>query len=543
MIYFLDSSFWYQKQRYKTEIQHDIGVNIIKINNLVWPVPIFIFVFVFLVIAAVFFLLFMQPEQPKPNIIFVSIDTLRANHMGSYGYWRDTSPHLDALGKENILFESTYAPSSLTAPSHASMFTSLYPLSHGVLRNGEMDSFSQDIVTLADVLKSHGYKTAGFSGGGNVSEIQGFSRGFDQWSEIRTLVPHLPHVMEWLSENSEESFFLFFHFFDVHGPYEIRKDFLEMYRDIGYVDELIAHVEHIWEKGNSLDIPYEQLSIQNKIDLGILKKIKSLSTKHAKSYLPQMAKDEDILLLEWEKTSDFERQRQMLIDSYDAGIKYTDHHLDQFFSFLKEEGLWDSTLLIVTSDHGEEFMEHQILGHGKSLYETLVHVPLIVKMPASFGGITRRVSGLTELIDIMPTVLDILDIRLGGQMQGESLVPLIKGKKKDGKEIVFASLSNEDLEAKKSVRTKRWRYMIFDKDFSDKDEFFDVLSDPLEQTNLIRENNDNMETLKSELLKHMRECTNLYNEKYFQNRKSIEDYPKQLKEKRLKVLRSLGYIR
>lgn len=502
-----------------------------------------LFIPALLAAAAVCILLFWQREKPRPNIILVSIDTLRANHMGSYGYWKDTSPHLDALGKGNILFENTYAPSSLTAPSHVSMFTSLYPLSHGVLRNGEMDSFSQDIMTLADVLKSHGYKTAGFSGGGNVSEIQGFSRGFDLWSEIRELVPHLPHVMEWLSENSEESFFLFFHFFDVHGPYEIRKDFLEMYRDIEYVNELSARVDHIWEKKNSQDIPYDQLSIQNKIDLGILKRIESLSTKQAHQNFPQLVKDEYQLLLEWQKTPDFERQRQLLIDSYDAGIKYTDHHLDRFFNFLKEEDMWDSTLLIVTSDHGEEFMEHQIIGHGKSLYETLVHVPLIVKMPVSFGGMTRRVSGLIELIDIMPTVLDILDIRLEGQMQGESLLPLIRGKRKGGKKMVFASLHDNNLESKRSVRTERWRYMIFDKDFSDKDEFFEVPSDPLEQTNLIKENNEHMETLKSELLKHMRECMDIYNSKYSQNRKSIEDYPKELKEKRLEVLRSLGYIR
>ena len=232
-----------------------------------------------------------------------------------------------------------------------------------------------------------------------------------------------------------------------------------------------------------------------------------------------------------------------MIDSYDAGIKYTDHHLDRFFSFLKSLDLWESTLLIVTSDHGEEFMEHQIFGHGKSLYETLLHVPLIMKMPISFGGMTRRVSGLTELIDIMPTVLDMLDIRLGGQMQGKSLLPLVLGKKKDGKKMVFASLHGKDFEVKRSVRTERWRYMIFDKDFSDKDEFFDVQSDPLEQTNLFGEKIEGMQTLKSELLKHMRDCTALYNAKYSQNRKSIDDYPEELREKRLEVLRSLGYIR
>jgi arylsulfatase A-like enzyme len=493
--------------------------------------------------AAVCILLFWQREKPRPNIILVSIDTLRADHMGSYGYWRASSPHLDALAKENILFEDTYAPSSLTAPSHVSLFTSLYPLSHRILGNSDTYSYSRDIVALAEVLKSHGYKTAGFSGGGQVSEIQGFSRGFDHWSEMRNIVPHLPHVKEWLSKNTEEKFFLFFHFYDVHGPYPVRKNFAELYRNIGYIDELNDRVDRIWAEKNSQPISYEQLSIQNKIDLGILKKIGSLSTKNAKQNFPQLAKDEDILLMEWQKTPDFERQRQLMIDSYDAGIKYTDFHLDRFFSFLKSLDLWESTLLIVTSDHGEEFMEHQIFGHGKSLYETLLHVPLIMKMPISFGGMTRRVSGLTELIDIMPTVLDMLDIPLGGQMQGESLLPHVLGKKKDGKKMVFASLDEKDTEVKRSIRTERWRYMIFDKDFSDRDKFFDVQSDPLEHTNLFGEKIEGMQTLKSELLKHMRECTALYNAKYSQNRKSIDDYPEELREKRLEVLRSLGYIR
>lgn len=489
-------------------------------------------------------LLFLGREKPRPNVIIISIDTLRADHVGCYGHWRDTSPYLDALAKESVLFEDAYAPCSLTTPSHVSLFTSLYPLSHGVLWNADMDSFSNDIVTLAEVLQSNGYRTAGFAGGGQVSEILGFKRGFGFWSEMRYIAPHLPHVKDWLLENAGENFFLFFHFYDVHGPYPIRKNFLELYRDFGYIDELNDRIENFWGKENSQRISYEQLSTQVKIDLGILKKLSGLRTKNPRYNFPQFTKQEgDRLLLEWPNTPDFERQRQLFIDSYDAGIKYTDHHLNEFFTFLKKEKLWDSTLLIVTSDHGEEFMEHNIFGHGTGLYETLVHVPLIVKMPRFFNGRARRVAGLTELIDIMPTVLDMLDIRLEGQMQGESLLPLITGKKKVGKKMIFASLRNKRLEDKRSVRTERWRYMISDQNFSDKDEFFDVQSDPLEQTNLIREKINGMQTLKSELLKHMRECTNLHNSNYSQNRKSIDDYPEELREKRLKVLRSLGYIR
>jgi arylsulfatase A-like enzyme len=505
------------------------------------------FLLVLLVIGVFYIIFFRQKEAPRPNIILISIDTLRANHMGCYGYWRDTSPHLDALAKENILFERTYAPSSLTAPSHVSLFTSLYPLSHRILGNSEVDSFSSDAAALAELLKSQGYRTGGFSGGGQVSEVQGFRRGFDTWSEKRNIVPHMPFVKEWLSKKSEEKFFLFFHFYDVHGPYPYRKNFAELYRDVGYIDELKDRADRIWEKKKSLPIPYDQLTTQNKIDLGILKKIQGLRRTHMEVQGDQLRRDEDWLLTLWERSQDYERQLQMVVDSYDAGIKYTDFHLNRFFRFLKEEGLWDSTLLIVTSDHGEEFMEHKILGHGKNLYESLAHVPLIVKMPASFGGNTdgsnaRRVTGLTELVDIMPTVLDLLKIRLKDQMQGESLLPLIKGKRTSGKKRVFASLHGEGFEEKRTVRSERWRYMIFHRDFSEKDEFFDVREDPLEQRNLIGEKIEDMQILKSELLKHMRDCTNLYNSKYSKNRKSINDYPEALREKRLKVLRTLGYI-
>jgi arylsulfatase A-like enzyme len=484
----------------------------------------------------------LRPKHDLPNVILISIDTLRADHLGCYGYDRNTSPNLDDLAEESILFTKNFAPSSTTTPSHVSMLTSLYPLAHDVLSNRESQSYSEDIIPLTQILKDNGYKTAGFVGGAGVSKIKGFSRGFDFWSEGRYILAHFPEVKEWLSTNREGKFFLFFHFYDVHAPYVFRENYTDMYHNIDYYKDLISRIEKITSvESFSLDY-YDSLTDQEKFDLLVSRLIQEFKRKPEEGVEAAAQREIFARLEEWSTFPDYGKQIQLLVDSYDAGIKYTDHKLGEFFSFLKSRGLWENTMLVVTSDHGEEFMEHNMVTHGINLYDTLIHVPLIIKMPEISGKKVKRVSHLSEIVDIMPTILDVLGVKFAGQMQGKSLIPLIYNGENNGKDAVFASVEIGDSPKKRSIRTDFWKYIIFDMDYSESDEFYNLENDGSELRNLISEKKKVGRQLKGYLSDHIRDCLSLYNAKYSQRRKAEDDYPEEVRKKQIEILRALGYV-
>jgi arylsulfatase A-like enzyme len=315
-----------------------------------------------------------------------------------------------------------------------------------------------------------------------------------------------------------------------------------MYRDLSYYEELNAKFDEILGNEELNYEYYQSLTDPEKFILLCSHLIQKIPRPIDKGVRFAAQRDLFSHLSEWRQSPDFKKQIQLLVDSYDAGIKYTDHFIGKFFSFLKSNNLWENTLLVVTSDHGEEFMEHNMLTHGNALYDTLIHVPLIIKMPASSGKHAKRISHLSELVDIMPTLLDILDIPFKGQMQGRSLCPYIYGQERSEKNMVFASFEIGDAPKKRSVRTERWKYIIFDMDFSEKDKFFDLMNDERERRNLIRQKNENIQRLRSHLREHMRECLGLYTAKYSKKRKDEKSFPEELQKRHLEVLQALGYI-
>ncbi|MGD9344561.1 MAG: sulfatase [Candidatus Aminicenantes bacterium] len=501
-----------------------------------------LFVIVMIILSAFFVIWRLGSKHPTPNVILISIDTLRADHLGCYGYERETSPHLDDLAGESVLFKNFFSPSSATKPSHVSMLTSLYPLSHGVLSNRVDRAYSEDILSLAQILKTNGFMTAGFTGGGGVSEINGFRRGFDFWSEGHYIATHLPDVKDWILNNKDHKFFVFFHFYDVHDPYIFREDFQEFYRDIDFYKEFLSRAERKIDLDRVTFDAYNSLSAQEKIDSLVLRMLQRPAVNFEKG-LGVIARNEVFQLIrEWHSYPEYRKKLRMMVDSYDAGIKYTDHHLGHFFDFLKSCGLWENTLLIVTSDHGEEFMEHKMVGHLLNLYETLLHVPLILKMPRSQDLAGRQILGLADIVDIMPTTLDVLRISFKGQMQGQSLMPMLKGTNTQTKRAVFASIDNRYNEEKRSVRTQSWKYIIFDGDLSEKDEFFDLNGDAFEQNNLLAENERDISKLQQYLIDHMRDCTGIYALRYSKNRKKASDFSEEAQKRHLEIMRALGYI-
>jgi len=280
---------------------------------------------------------------PGPNVILLSVDTLGADHLRSYGYDLDTAPFLsEELPRRGTLFERFVAGSTSTGPSHMTMFTSLTPTSHGLTEG--RPRLREGVQTLAEVLRSAGYATVAITENGPLAGERGFARGFEIYKENTSadlLHPEgqirdtLDEGARWLEDNSDRSFFLFLHSYEVHGPYAPPASY------------------------------------------------GSLFTESPQPETPLRVR-------------------------YDQEIRYADDQIRAFVQRLEARGSLENTIVIITSDHGEEFLEHRFVGHGGGLYREVLQVPFLV-----FGeGIARgrRVRGTAAHVDIAPTILDLLGL-------------------------------------------------------------------------------------------------------------------------------------
>jgi len=332
-------------------------------------------------------------RQDRPNVVLVSVDTLRADHVGAYGYGRNTTPHLDALAAGSAVFRNVFAPSSWTLPSHVSMLTGLECRRHGVYF--ENDRMDPSLPTLAALLKDRGYVCGAVTGGGFVSPFYGFSRGFDSYhigngdlSDPNLAAYAGADAERWLEQNGDMPFFLFLHTYQPHSPYRSPEDYARKYTGPN-------------PKWLSWDFQADHGGWTN-----IFRP------------LP-------------------EAERQNVIGLYDGEIRYTDDALiGPLVEKLKALGLFDRTLLIVTSDHGEEFFEHGAWVHTWSLYGESLKVPLVVKFPGGKHA-GRKVDPIVRLTDLAPTVLDVLGIEIpAGMFDGRSLVPLLEGREREDRSVL-----------------------------------------------------------------------------------------------------------
>ena len=354
----------------------------------------------------------------KKNIVLISIDTLRADHLGVYGYDRDTSPNIDELAKDAVVFEEAFSSSHWTFPSHASLLTGLDPVALGALGTG--DTLQPEYKTLAETLKENGWQTAAFVGGGNYSYIsseRGFGQGFNhyvhapyshdgmqslvlswishRWSrdvehEVGTATSQMAHVQRWLKTRSDAPFFLFLHLYDVHSdkdelPYDAPGEFRERFASGIGEDFTGCHPSGLC--ASEMLIAYARGEIEGR-------------------------PSEDHI--------------ERMIELYDGGIAYADAELSRFFDMLERAGISESTTLVITSDHGEAFFEHGLPLHEDLHHENL-HVPLILKDSDLEPG---RVRGAVQNMDIVPTILELVGVGghkrsalqalLAGEMQSEA---------------------------------------------------------------------------------------------------------------------------
>ena len=412
------------------------------------------------VIATLFLLTGCEKKQQtfKPNLVLISIDTLRADHLSCYGYNRPTSPTLDKIASEGLLFEDASATSPWTLPSHGTLLTGFYPGQIGL--NNKLSKLPSEIETLATVLSRHFFVTGAIVNSIYLSQKYGLSKGFDYFHyipESYTTTGVAPIIInqsiQWMQKHINQQFFLFLHFYDVHSDYrslpQYEKDFVSPYH--GVVDGT----------NKQLLLVREGEIVLNKVD-----------TTH-------------------------------LSDLYDAGIRQLDDQLKKLFDFLRQEVLLKKTFIIITSDHGEEFLEHGKILHSQTHYQEAVHIPLIIHGP----GIprSRKMKEVVSLVDVMPTVLSLLGIPRPSSLAGLDLCPLWqKDNSKALDRFIFIEADKKNVrdDIKRVVRkgTYKLHYNLLTKE----SEFYDLTNDPKERFNIISEFPSLVEVLFAELKKFMK---------------------------------------
>lgn len=333
------------------------------------------------------------PEQAslseRPNILLYVVDTLRADHVGTYGYDRGTTPHLDALARRGVVFENARAQSSWTRPTVASMLTGRTPWSHGT--NGQRDSLSPDVAYLPQLLSEAGYETAAVITNGVVSGRFGFDRGFDSFTYLGERVGQDPRIhrgaealhktaMEWLDGRRESQdlgdqtqgrpFFLYLHATDPHAPY--------------------------WPPPNWRE-------------------------RFAADVDPALGEHDRVAELEWNPAARTPAVADDLRALYDAEIAFLDHRFGVFMASLRDAGLYEDLVILLISDHGEEFGEHGRWQHGMTLHEEQLRVPLLLKLPAGEGA-GQRIGRVVEQMDVAPTLLRLAGADVPSVMQGVDLL-------------------------------------------------------------------------------------------------------------------------
>ncbi|MGH0028800.1 MAG: sulfatase [Myxococcota bacterium] len=343
--------------------------------------------------------------RPRPRVvILVSIDTLRADHLGAYGYDRPTSPVIDALAREGAVFEDANSTAPWTVPAHASILTGLYPRRHGANRSDRM--LIKGIPTLATRLSRVGFTTAAAVNTFRLGRAYGLETGFEHYLYVPEATERVgpstwvtDQAIDWLKRFREERLFLFVHYFDVHTDYaskpEFERQFVSDYD--GVVDGTGVQVARFQQDKELADACRTDPDLVSCVELD-----------PDKRKLPPIELDD--------------RDRQHLTDLYDANLRQMDQELDRLLSFARQEGILDEALLILTSDHGEEFLEHGGLGHSRTQYQEMLWVPLILRGPGIPPG--TRIETPVSLVDVVPTVLSALGMKVPESTDGMDLAPL-----------------------------------------------------------------------------------------------------------------------
>jgi arylsulfatase A-like enzyme len=431
------------------------------------------------------------PPAPSPrprHLVLVSIDTLRADHLGCYGYGRPTSPAIDAIAREGVVFEDASATSPWTKPSHASLLTGLFPGRNGATT---MESLLRhDVAHLASLLSGHGFETSAIVNSRWLTS-HGLERGFRHFKSIdyiqgrRESSPVTETVAAWLATRDRaKRLFLFVHYMDVHSDYMSLPEYEQMF--VGpYSGPITGSTQQLY-----------------RVKEGVLD-LSEPDVRHLRAL-------------------------------YDAGIRQVDARLGQLFAHLGREGLLAESLVVITADHGEEFLEHGGVIHGFTQYQEVIRVPLIFRGPGIPGNI--RVRAPVSLVDIMPTCLGLLGLPAPARLDGVAVDRLWRDPRArlDGRLLYFEAdvtfppprpgaappgphraVRNERFKLHRNIRTGETA-------------LYDLLEDPGERINVKAKHPG----VAAELLGQLK--------RYLEGQSEPASLP--LTERELEALKALGYI-
>jgi arylsulfatase A-like enzyme len=340
--------------------------------------------------------------KTKPNILIYTIDTLRADHASLYGYTRDTTPFLKKLGAAGIIFDDCEAQATWTKASIASLMTSVYSFTHGI--TADSDTIPSGAPALGEQLRAAGYVTASIVASPWVGRATGLQRGFDYLLESPVILRNRTEqadrgtdsaalnrvVFPWLDRHHDEPFFLYAHATDPHAPYRPPPPFEGKFDNPAHTAEF--------------DRIYSSFTTKHEYGGGAMIN---------RAMCSKAGVDPDRFIREAE-------------ERYDGEILHNDHSFELLVDKLRQLGVLDNTLIVVLSDHGEEFWDHGWTAHGQSVYQELSHCLLMMWNPRLLP-VARRVINPVQLIDVMPTVLDLVGLKTPEFAEGQSLVPLAKG--------------------------------------------------------------------------------------------------------------------
>lgn len=448
---------------------------------------------------------------PRPNIIFILVDTLRADRLGCYGHPGQLSPMMDELAREGVLFERTIATSPWTLPSVASYFCGYYPTVHKVTSYrealetargaaGAVRYFGDEFTTLAELLQANGYATAGFSANPFITQKFGFARGFEHFDA--SFAANETHgnvvneaALKWLEQRDRSKpFFMYLHYMDVHDPYKAGDK---------YVEPLVAVVEKMPNK-----TPLAEAE---------MKRHRNYFNKSAVAYrgVPR-----HVRLFRY---VDYWRAR------YDAGIPQVDQYLDELRARLQAVELWDDAYVILTADHGESLGEHELWAHGLSAHQDQLHAPLILRWPEQLPA-GRRLPQTVRLFDIMPTLLAQLRIDVPEGLQAKSLLGVIAGE--EALPLAAFAEAVKKRPGEKALVLGKWKLLAYTDE--DRYELYDLDADPAEQHDLAAQHPKRLAELRRLLERQIEENDALG--------AGVQVQEAAMTQAELERLRALGYV-
>jgi arylsulfatase A-like enzyme/Flp pilus assembly protein TadD len=394
-------------------------------KNLLKKVSFFCVILLLIIVWGVYFFRRIEPLGKNiRNVLLVSIDTCRADYLSSYGYPKKTTPNIDRLAGEGVLFENAITPVPQTLPGHSSMLTGTIPPYHGVHDNNGYQ-LGESNITLAEILNEKGFSTAGFISAYVLDSQFGIDQGFETYNDRfeeelnsngideRRAEEVSRLAMKWLDGHKTQPFFMFLHYFDPHMKYDPPEPFAS-------------------EFSNNL---------------------------------------------------------------YAGEIAYTDYWIGKVIEKLKESGLYDSTLVVITADHGEMLGEHREVTHAYYIYQGNIHVPLIIKVPGCKAA--RKITQRVGIVDILPTICGLLDIKAPSGIQGKDLSNYIRGDDSGDERYLFCESLYPTIYKCNSllgVVTDRYKYIQ-----TTRPELYDLVEDPGEENNLIEQQPQRARILQSRL--------------------------------------------